>query len=108
MQYKVMYLRDKAGQPVGCVAINMGARKRSVEYQLSVRNPVEKFDKAFARQLALGRLVEVPHVTDVAKDHNVHDLTKAVMSQIESLSLYPSRARKAARLWLRTNTKKAS
>lgn len=108
MEHRVQYLRDENGHLVGCIAIvehpaQDGDRYALVEYRLSVRNPEDQFDKDVARQLALGRLVEAPFTVRVAAHPNMHEVGAAVMKDISRDSNAPSRARRAARNWLRKN-----
>jgi hypothetical protein len=109
MEHRIQYLRDSKGQPVGCVAIKIKtAVGRSngvtlVTYQMSVLNPLDRFDRRMARQLALGRLTEAPLTTTI--DHvspTRREVSLAVMSDIKNDSSAPARARKAASLWLRS------
>ena len=71
-----------------------------------MKNPQDRFDRKMARQLAIGRMVETPHV--VSMHHNVGeltllDVTTYVMEDIlDRQSEFPSRAVKAARLWIRS------
>lgn len=103
MQHRIMYLRDSNGQPVGCVAIRVSQSQRLATYQLSVLNPADRFNRAVARQLALGRLVEAPFTVRLPSLPSMHDITEAVFTDIESDRQTPSRARRAARQWLRNN-----
>ena len=109
-----MFLRDSyqlnhqlqrvvAGNPVGCVAIKLHKTGRSAEYQVSVLNPLDKFDRAIARQLALGRLAEAPFTVRLPPNANIFDITLAVLSDIALDESAPSRARKAAKLWIKWN-----
>jgi hypothetical protein len=96
------------GQPVACVAIKrhraVGAGKTEyITYQLSVLNPADRFDRGVARQLAIGREVEAPLTTVVSADAGKYEITKAVFSDIVRDKNIPTRARKAARLWLDWN-----
>ena len=108
INHRVMFLRDQRGQPVGCIAIKASIpneiawRLPEVSYQISVLNPTDRFNRAVARQLALGRLIEQPIHVDVCQDPSMHDITRAVMSDIVSDKLAPGRARKAANLWIKT------
>ena len=108
MEHRVQYLRDENGHLVGCIAIREhvahdSERYALVEYRLSVRNPEDQFDKSVARQLALGRLVEAPFTVRVAARPNMHEVSAAVMKDIARDSGAPSRARRAAKNWLRRN-----
>lgn len=102
-QRRVMFLRNYAGTPIGCVAIVLHRSQGVVEYQTSVLNPVDRFNRAVARQLAYGRLVEQPLSVPVKKECSMHDVSYAVMSGIASNPNLPSRAIKAAKLWLANN-----
>lgn len=93
-----------AGNPVGCVAIKVSKSKKFAKYQVSVLNPLDRFDRAMARQLALGRLAEAPYTVRLVANATMHDITTAVMDDIVLDSNAPTRARKAARVWLRYHT----
>ncbi len=103
--HRIMYLRDRSANPVGCIAIkllNHGELNRClIMYQTSVLNPLDRFDRPLARQLALGRMVEKPLTVRVPADPSMHEVTSAVMRDIASDSGQPTRARLAARRWLR-------
>ena len=101
MDHRIMYLRDSKGQPVGCVAIKVVSDKL-VTYQMSVLNPADRFNRAVARQLALGRLVAPLTARLPYQAINMHDITEAVCVDICNDKSAPSRARKAAKLWLNT------
>lgn len=108
MEHRVQYLRDERGQNVGCIAIqvhhDVGELYWSlVEYQVSVVNPLDTFDRSVARQLALGRMVEAPFTVRVPINPTMYEISRAIMKDITRDSGMPSRARKAARLWLRRN-----
>lgn len=106
MEHRIQFLRDPNGQPVGCVAIRVRqvtVKRTLIEYQYSVLNPLDRFDRRLARQLALGRMVEAPYTTTVHASPSRHDITVAVMENIVSDSSAPSRAVKAAKLWLNWN-----
>lgn len=109
--FRVMYLRDRNNHPVGCVAIKInGSFHRnasvSVEYQVSVLNPQDNFERKMARLLALGRLVESPFSVKVDNrdgEIGMHTISKAVMNEITHNLNIPTRAKKAAGLWLKKN-----
>jgi hypothetical protein len=108
MDYRIQFLRDSKGQPVGCVAIKLhqsGGSFRSdyVTYQVSVLHPQDRFNRAMARQLALGKLIEAPFVAMVPRDPSRHEITTAVFQNICEDTQAPNRARKAARFWLSKN-----
>ena len=108
MEHRVQYLKDENGHYVGCIAIRehvapAGEHYTLVEYRVSVRNPQDHFDKSVARQLALGRCVEAPFTVRVSASPNMHEVSAAVMKDIARDSGAPSRARRAAKNWLRRN-----
>lgn len=108
MEHRVQYLKDDNGHYVGCIAIkehpaHPGEHYTLVEYRVSVRNPADQFDKDVARHLALGRMVETPYTVRVPADPNMHEVSHAIMKDIARDSSEPSRARRAAKLWLRRN-----
>lgn len=109
---RYMYLRDENNGPVGCLAIQLHRKKHYLEYQLSVLNPVDKrhpitgknlpFNRAVARQLAVGRLVESPIEMYLPEDATMNEISLLVMQDLVDIRGYvPSRAIKAAKLWLR-------
>lgn len=101
MSYRVMYLRDRNGQNVGCVAMEE-TDDNYTEFQVSVLNPTDRFNREVARTLAIGRLVEKPLNVRVGGKPSRHDIARAVMRAISKDSGMPSRARRAAHLWLKT------
>ena len=103
MENRIMFLRDPNYQPVGCLAIRINPRTKFVEYQLSVLNPVDAFDRALARQLASGRLTESPITLRVPANPSMFDISVAVMRDLSNTKSAPSRARKAAKRWLLLN-----
>ncbi len=108
MEHRVQFLRDENGQPVGCIAIRLSRDSGElhwdqVEYEVSVLNPLDKFDRAVARQLALGRMLDNPSVVRVPVNPTMYEISCAVMKGIARDSYFPSRARKAARIWLKQN-----
>jgi hypothetical protein len=100
---RIMYLRDSKNQPVGCIAISISKDRRSVQYQLSVLNPADRFERSLARHITLGRLVEKPIRLQLSKDASNHVVSELVMTDISELTDTPSRARKAAKLWIDLN-----
>lgn len=102
---RITFLRDDRYQPVGCIAINIDTGSADVLYGVSVKNPADRFDRKMGRRYAIGTMVEAPFVVQLP--HNggeltMHEITRHVMQDIVRLpSQVPSRAVKAARLWLR-------
>jgi hypothetical protein len=109
MSERTMFLRDKSGNPVGCLAIVAFPDSNVVEYQFSVVNlDQDDFDREVARGLALGRLVEMPITVRLpARKFNMFDISRAVMKNLTRREGVPSRAIKAAKLWLKQNENKA-
>lgn len=106
MSHRVQYLKDENGHYVGCVAIKEhpaqdGERTALVEYRVSVLNPADVFDKDVARQLALGRMLEAPYTVRVKASPNLHDVSYAIMKDIVRDPTMPTRAKRAAKHWLR-------
>lgn len=102
---RVMYLRDKNRRPIGCVAMHLHSKRRTARFQVSTWNPVDEFDRALARQLALGRMVDSPSVVRSSNGfEDMFQVTLDVMQKIVSDKAYPSRARRAAQRWLSDNT----
>lgn len=102
MSKRVMFLRSPNGHPVGCIAIALNKATSTVQYQVSVLNPSDQFNRAIARQLAIGRLVENPITITVRQDANRDEISFAIMEHIvlSGNDRLPSRAVKAAKLWL--------
>ena len=108
MSHRIMFLRDSKNQPVGCVAISNIKNESRLTYQVSVLNPHDKFDRKMARHLAIGRLVEMPiqvHL-DEAHKKTMHEITTEVMYDLAASKL-PTRAKKAAQMWLSKLNKKS-
>lgn len=99
-----MFLRDASYNPVGCLAIQLDRRNHRLNYQFSVLNPRDAFNRKLARQLALGRLVEEPFRVNLPRNREVsmHDVTHAVMFHLLNNGKAPTRAVKAAKFWLET------
>ena len=98
--YRVMFLRDNKGQPVGCLAIQLTRGRKSAKYQVSTLNPIDKFDRGLARQIALGRLVENSFTVALNGAADVHKISTVVMQHLSYNKSVPARAARAARRWL--------
>jgi hypothetical protein len=98
---RFMFLRDKQYRPIGCVVMAVDRRNHRVNYQYSVLNPVDDFNRALARQIALGRLIEKPIKVPLyrGEEINIHLISEIVLTEIATGNA-PSRAKKAALLWL--------
>ena len=98
---RVMFLRDESYNPVGCLVISVSKKTNKIRYQYSVRNPIDRFKRDLARQIALGRLVEKPLSAGLAlSNDNWTDITSVVMEQLVANESTPTRAVKSAKLWL--------
>lgn len=103
---KIMYLRDKKDQPVGCVVyrripVNADQTQHHLEYEVSVRNPLDRFNKKMGREIALGRLNTHPRETRIHSNSTGKEAVFAVLDQIANTpSLLPARAIKAAKAML--------
>lgn len=99
MDVRFMYLRDQKGSPVGCLAIRADAH--TVSYGISVLNPLDDFDRVLARRIAEGRLnTGITRTTNLGVKFNMHEITRQVMTDLYFRKDAPTRARKAAKLWL--------
>ena len=98
---RIMFLRDSKGMAIGCLVYSLSPKRTKIRYQLSVLNPVDKFERSLARQIALGRLIEdrfvIPGMTGT-EPQNV--LVANIMKNILVNDEVPTRAKKAAKLWL--------
>jgi hypothetical protein len=105
MNHRIMFLRDRKDQPVGCVAIKViKSDKPLVVYGVSTLNPQDNFNRAVARQLALGRIIETPNSFLTRNNPSMHNITEGVMLDIAVNYKLPNRARQAAKLWLKKNS----
>jgi hypothetical protein len=98
--YRITYLRDKNNHPVGCVAFIFNRNIGCVDYNYSVLNPLDIFDRKMARQLAIGRLAEAPRNIRINSNSNLHEVSRAIMRDMTTWSIVPTRAYKAAKEWI--------
>lgn len=98
---KIMYLRDSARRPFGCLAMKVDKANKLVNYQFSVVHPKDSFDKGIARAIASGRLDKEPLNVNFDGE-STHDIVKAVMEDMLSpyITFTPQKAKKFARQWL--------
>lgn len=99
---RFMYLRDQNQAPIGCLAILL-LNKKLVQYGVSVQNPIDEFDRTLARDLAAGRILTNPGMVSARGLSGIHDITRAVMSDLSKDSDAPERAQRAAKRWLKAN-----
>lgn len=106
MSIRIVFLRDASYQPVGCVALAVDPGTAQLQYGVSILNPQDRFDRKMARQLAIGRLVEKPRITNMHRNGGElsrHDVTTIVMKDLVANSRQvPTRGVKAAKLWLKS------
>jgi hypothetical protein len=107
MSPRIMYLRTKSGDPVGCLAINVNPCTGAVKYQYSTVNAKQdSFDRTTARNLSSQRLACDPISVKLPSDRlTMYNITEAVMKNLSRRSNVPSRASKAALNWLKENQK---
>jgi hypothetical protein len=101
-----MFLRDPKGTPVGCTAITVNESTGFAFYRMSVLNPADRFNRKLARELATGRLVEGGIPVRIPKNANMHDISRAIMTDIINAPGSPTRAIRSAKHWLRHNDPK--
>lgn len=94
--YKIFYLKDEHGHKVACVASKLVGGIQ-VQFAVSTHNPIDKFNRDVARQVAIGRLekAETIGVVGVGKD-----VKKRVLELIAGEPFFPERTRRAAQRWL--------
>jgi hypothetical protein len=125
MSVNSMFLRDKNGFPIGCLAIQVLTTFGEIHYNFSVHNPKDEFNRARAHEVAIKRLMKKPIVVPLRDGAHHNDIIFAVMSdmqksdnmlketmkqlrkagkEVEAMEvakqLMPTRASKAVNLWL--------
>lgn len=103
---RIMFLRDQANQPQGCIALTVSPDEQFAYYRLSVLNPVDRFNREISRSIAIGRLVQGGIPVRLAKPLNMHSISRAIMEDIIKAPSTPTRAIKAAKHWLRKTDQK--
>jgi hypothetical protein len=104
---RIMFLRDKNNQPIGCLAFVISSLADQIVYGMSVLNPKDKFNRTIARDVAMLRMNMSERCRDVpfhAAPYTMHEVSKTLMRDLLINPRAPSRARKAAKLWLANNT----
>lgn len=102
---RIMFLRDKNRQPVGCLAFVIDADNHIV-YGMSVLNPKDKFNRTIARDVAMLRMNMFERSRFIpfhAAPYTMHEVSEALMQDLLINPRAPTRARKAAQLWLTNN-----
>ena len=103
---RVMYLRDRTFNPIGCVVVKvqpgaLNGTPATFEYDFSVMNPLDRFNRAFARNVAEGRLEKSANASSAFfAATSGHDIMAGVMKHLSDNPHAPTRAKKAAKLWL--------
>lgn len=101
---RFIYLRDQNKQPHACVAVAFNKKTKQVVYALSSLNPMDKFNREVARDLAVGRLLQRGNELDLSDLENpdCHTITRVILKDLLTLDNddLPSRARKLAKRWL--------
>lgn len=106
---RYMYVRDKNRNPVGVLV--MKRRQGGLDYQFSVLNPADDFDRDIGKRLALEALTVNPYsvtMSDNRENDSGHKFSELVMTDISKYKnkQAPTRVVKFARSWLRYNSKK--
>jgi len=109
---EMFYLRSKTGFPVACVA-STTLPGNMVRYAISTHNPVDRYDKKTAREIAMDRLIQPVgfqydcpgvHGGFVSRDNYASRDNTAHRNIVEDIIAgpFPQRARDAARHMLKT------
>ena len=99
-----MFLRDKSGTPYGCLAVEV--KETEIHYQLSVKNPIDRWDRKRAHEIAVARLTKRPFIVPVIMPEktkfNYFDITYVVMMDLinSHCTEVPGRAVKSAKRWV--------
>lgn len=99
---KTMYLRNAKGHAVGCVVsrrVNSTIEQDLVEYEISVLNPVDKFNRKLGREIALGRLNTHPRELHISCKASGKQAARQILADIGGWPMgnsVPNRAIKAA------------
>lgn len=90
------YLRDSKRFPVACLAIQTEENSNEAKVQFAVYNPNDKFNRAKAREISLGRLVKHPIVIGLPEP-NCHQsiIIDAFVERLKTESHLPSRLSEA-------------
>lgn len=101
---RYMYLRNRNKHIVGCLAIRLlgdTSNVTGVDYQLSVLNPKDRFNRQTARDLAKTRLQAEPITVNLDEDFGgMSHITHTIMTHLTVNKEVPNRARKSAEDWL--------
>lgn len=95
---RVFFLRDAKKFPVACVASRLNATKALVEFTISVRNPLDEFNRQRGRKIAEDRLTLNKGLHWVG--FRPKQAKKDVLTLIASMTTLPVRVREAAKYQL--------
>jgi hypothetical protein len=98
---KHFYLRDETGFPVACVASEIAGDgdAKHIRFAMSIRNPLDVYDRQRGRSIAEARLTKGKDVVTTALSPAVkHNIMEAI--RVRNL---PQRVREAAAHWLATH-----
>lgn len=99
MNPRFFYLRDENNTRVACVASRLSEDR--VEFALSTWNPIDPFDKSIAKQIAEGRL-KAGKIYSI--EFQRETVKREIITTILSNTHSPTRAREAAKRWLKTHS----
>lgn len=108
---RITYLRDENEQPIVCLAFDCAKDSNTVDYQMAVLHPNDKFDRKIAISVATGRLHKTPFRIDVKFDpvadgsvfaptlNKMQIIRRAIMQDLAERQGVPRRAAKLAQQW---------
>lgn len=112
--FKYIYLRDKElslgenrrGFPVACIAILVDRNANEIHYGLATVHPDDRsshYNRENGKALAVGRLMLRHNVLEMPKKTYVsmRDVTRMIMADIAKQKDSPTRAKKAAKRWMK-------
>jgi predicted transcriptional regulator YheO len=100
-----MFLRDESGNPICC--LNFDVKDNVVHYQLSTYNPLDKFDRKRAHEIALARLTKRPYVVSLSpidEKYSSFQITHAIIEDLiqnHADRIIPTRTVKSAKRWVK-------
>jgi hypothetical protein len=97
---KYVYLRNEKCFPVACMAYRYDRSTGHFVYGLSVHNPLDKFERATSRKIALGRLEKDPMKFSAPCNFPLPQALSLVITEISNNTRSPKRLQKAAKQYL--------
>lgn len=109
---KLIYIRDKNKKPIGCIVSEYDTKTNYVSYGLSVRHPLDsfdkngkmvKFDKVAARAMAIKDMEDNCHrgIDILETSPTAHHINYKIMCDIiDNNKEFPSQAVKFAKRWV--------